>query len=468
MQDLANLWEEYKQAVRAGGDAVRLYRERVWPALLERWREDPPVHPAPQEFGLSIHTLGTSPEATALAILGTRAQRVYVLHTRETEAHLTRLREDTGKEVYPLEVGKSDVATIYRHVKSLLERFPKETPVALDLTSGTKAMSAGLAAAGFFFQRFYPNVRVVYVDNEEYDSELRRPRAGSERLILLPNPHEVLADLETFFAQEYYERGDYARAAKELGNLLGRTKDNQRYEPYKLLAEMYAHWHALDFQEAVRSGKALLRLLGKDAWLQHVLNQHRKVLEGQLALLEAASDFLKTQDLGNTRGVLGVVETLLRLSERWEDTFTVLAALHAYRALELVLQERLFTGFGKKADAPDLTEGEKTALRQELARILNIPESEVRLGARLGLLDLVALLRSLGDPVLLSLSVSQLQSLAGVLEARNKSLLVHGFNTASPGELKQILSTLQPLLKDLRGRGGIGVPLKPVGVSMLV
>jgi hypothetical protein len=192
-EPLEELWLRYKEAVRAGGNPQALYQEMVWPALLERWRREPSVYPTRQAFAVSVHTLGTSPEATALAVLGAGAEQVYVLHTAETARLLPRLREDTGKDLYPIEIGKSDVAAIYREVKRLLERHP-DVPMALDLTSGTKAMSAGLAAAGFFFQRFFPQVRVVYVDNEDYDPELRRPRAGTERLVVLPNPQGRLKE----------------------------------------------------------------------------------------------------------------------------------------------------------------------------------------------------------------------------------------------------------------------------------
>ncbi|WP_305037669.1 hypothetical protein [Meiothermus sp. QL-1] len=149
-QVLESLWQAYKEAVRAGGNPQALYQERVWPALLELWRREPRVYPSRQPFAVSIHTLGTSPEATVLAVLGAGAEKVYVLHTPESASFLSRLRQETGKDIYPLEIGKSDVGAIYRHVKDLLEKHP-DVPVVLDLTSGTKAMSAGLAAAGFFF-----------------------------------------------------------------------------------------------------------------------------------------------------------------------------------------------------------------------------------------------------------------------------------------------------------------------------
>ncbi len=459
-EDLEALWLRYKEAARAGGNPQALYQEMVWPALLARWRQEPRVYPSPQPFALSIHTLGTSPEATALAILGTGAEEVYVLHTPESFRFLSRLREDTGKEIYPIEIGKSDVAAIYREVKRLLERR-SDAPAALDLTSGTKAMSAGLAAAGFFFQRFFPGVRVVYVDNEDYDPELRRPRAGTEKLVILPNPHEALAEVDALFAKELYGREEFRKAARYFGEMVRKT-GNQRYLLYRMLGEMYHAWRTLDAEEAVQQGEGLLEKLSENTWLDHPLNGGRKALEAQVDLLKAMQAFLKSQDFGEKKGVYGLAWTFLRLSKGVAEDQPVLSALYAYRGLELLLQERL-TLWGRKAEDPRLSPEEKAALGESLAQILRLPPGEVRVGERLGLLEVLAFLRAQGDPVVGALSLPELQGLAGVLKARNEALLIHGLRVPTPKEAGKIRGLAERLLEDLGTRAGArGVPWDPV------
>lgn len=458
-QDLDVLWEAYRDAVRAGGNPRELYDRMVWPALLARWRREPQVYPYRRRFSVSIHTLGTSPEATTLAVLGVGASQVYVLHTKESSSFLPRLRDDTGKDVYPIEVEKGDVASIYRHVKELLEKHPGEA-VALDLTSGTKAMSAGLAAAGFFFQRFYPDVRVVYVDNEDYDPELRRPRAGTERLVVLPNPHEVLAEVDALLARELYEKREFRKAGDLFGRMVEKTGD-RRHELYALLAGMYRGWYSLDFAEALRSGCKLLARLEQDVWLTHPLNRHRQVLEAQVALLQGVEAFLNDGDFGQARGVYGLAATLLRLSAEAREGSQALAALYAYRALELLLQERAAL-LGRRAEAPGLTAEEEEGLRRELAAILKTPEGEVWLAPKLGLLDLVAFLRLKGDPVVSRRSLAELQGLSGVLKARNESLLVHGLRVPSRREPQQIHDLARQLLEDLGSRAGGNLSVEPV------
>lgn len=459
VKSLEAIWQAYKEAVKAEGSnrAQALYQEMVWPHLLALWKAEPKVYPTPREFRVSIHTLGTSPEATILAILGTRAEKVYVLHTAESERYLDRIRRDTGKEIYPIRINKSEVTKIYEEVHRLLKEIAQgvETPVALDITSGTKAMSAGLAAAGFFFQRFYKNVRVVYVDNEEYDTELRRPRAGSETLILLPNPHEVVGEVDAFFARELYDKRDFSGAAGYFDGLVDKTSQ-RKYTLYATLCEMYANWWALDFKEALKKGKGLLNQLEKDSNLSHPLARHVGRLQRQVELLREAEAFVSSKDLGRSKGVLGVVATLLRLSE--EEKRPVLKALYAYRALELLLQERLYRLFGRRADEPNLSPEEREALQAELFRILS---REARVEERLGLLHLVAFLRVLGDPLL---KLEEVQDLSGVIQARNTSLLIHGLDVPSDKQVDIILKKAKKLRQDLENQVRFQPDLEPIGL----
>lgn len=472
VKSLEAIWQAYKEAVKAEGSnrAQALYQEMVWPHLLALWKAEPMVYPMPREFRVSIHTLGTSPEATILAILGTRAEKVYVLHTAESERYLDQIRRDTGKEIYPIRINKSEVTKIYEEVHRLLKEIAQgggtlkevaqgvETPVALDITSGTKAMSAGLAAAGFFFQRFYKNVRVVYVDNEEYDTELRRPRAGSETLILLPNPHEVVGEVDAFFARELYDKRDFSGAASYFKGLVDKT-NQRKYTLYATLCEMYANWWALDFKEALEKGKGLLNQLEKDSNLTHPLARHAGRLQRQVELLEEAGAFVSRKDLGRSKGVLGVVATLLRLSE--EEKRPVLKALYAYRALELLLQERLYRLFGRRADEPNLSPEEREALQAELFRILS---REARVEERLGLLHLVAFLRVLGDPLLKGESLKEVQDLSGVIQARNTSLLIHGLDVPSDKQVAIILKKAKKLRQDLENQVRFQPDLEPIGL----
>ncbi|GAA5335339.1 hypothetical protein YIM730264_13630 [Thermus hydrothermalis] len=224
---------------------------------------------------------------------------------------------------------------------------------------------------------------------------------------------------------------------------------------------MYRAWRALDFKEAARKGESLLEALGRNVWLQHPLARHFGRLKRQTELLQAARELLSTGDLANPRGVLAVAATLLHLSERFgKRGQTTLAALYAYRALELLLQERLGR-FGRLAEAPGLSPEEAEALAEELRRIL--PGNEApRVREKLGLLEVLAFLRVLGDPLLASLNVRDLQGLAGVLKARNQALLVHGLQVPTEKQVDQVAALARKLFQDLQGALGFQPDLEAI------
>lgn len=335
---------------------------------------------------------------------------------------------------------------IYQGVHDLLKRVAQkgETPVALDITSGTKTMSAGLAAAGFFFQRFYQGLelRVVYVEGK-YDKQLSRPEAGTERLILLPNPHEVVGEVNALFAKELYDKRDFSGAA---GYFYKVTGPNQpKYSLYATLCKMYANWWALDFEEALESGERLLRELGKDANFSHPLTQKMDRLQKWVDLLREAAAYISNKDPGRSKGALGVAATLIWLSE--EERKLVLKALYAYRALELLLQERLYGFFGRDIENPRISPEEKEKLKVELSRILS--KEEPRIKIPLGLLDRIAFLRVLGDPLLKGESLQHIQALSGAIRTRNSSLLIHGLDVPSEEGVKKVQEMAKRLYQDL-------------------
>ncbi|WP_337845920.1 TIGR02710 family CRISPR-associated protein [Thermus sp.] len=436
-----------------GEDPSPFYNETVWPLLLALWREDPPVRPQFQPYEVSIHTVGTSPEATILAILGTRAERVYLLHTEESEKYLERIRKESGRAAYPIRVDRSDAASIYKEVARLLAQH-RGARVALDPTGGTKAMTSGLAAAAFFLQRVYPEIQVVYVDNEGYDPRLRRPIPGTEYLVRLPNPYEVLGDVDEHLARTLYQEGEFKKAA-DYFHKAARKTGQEGFRLYGLLASTYQAWKDLDFSGARRALESLLRELDRDAHLKHPLNERRKALEAQQKGLTAILALLGEKNLSDKEGVAWLAATLLSGYEG-AKAHLPLAALYAYRALELLLQH-LALGMGLDPDAPHFAPGEEKALRDTLEALLPKGE-EVRIPDRFGLLHLLAYLKAKDHPALKAWDPKRLQGLQGALRARNKALLVHGLESPKEGDVEQVAKLARELLKSL----GVEAKAEPI------
>jgi len=450
-EQLRKLWQEYKEKVKAGQDPRTLYQKMIWPILLDFWKKSPVVEPQNFQFDVSIHTLGTSPEATTLAILGTRSSEVYVIHTPETRKYLEQIKRDVELELYPIEIEKNDVVTIYKKIKEVVERNIGKT-VALDMTSGTKAMSAGMASGGFFFRRFFQNMRVVYVDNDEYDEELRRPVAGSEKLVILPSPHEVLGDVDAFFALEHYSKGEFYEAQRYFRETTKKTKDN-RYDVLADICVMYHAWYSLDIETAFKKSRRIVEELQTDTWLNHPLGKYRGFFETQSKILEAIKRLLEEKDYTRNKfGVFALAKTLLKKSEKHEmHGETILTALCAYRALELLLQERLSL-YNLTPDM-SLTGEDKIAIKREMSKILQKPEDQVEIHDKLGLFEIAILLIVRKDVYLQEIfDQEKLKTLSLALQSRNSSLLIHGFDFPKENQVKYIKECARKLLKDLEIR----------------
>ena len=185
---LEEVWNAFVAQYTKGDveQAQRYYQAEVWPRLVEAWRRAPRGEVPPEPYPVSVHTLGTSPEAAVLAAIALEAGEVHLLHTPDTAKHLPFVAEWTGARVVGHEVDREDPTPLYSTVRAIAEEH--EAPLALDMTGGTKVMSAALAAVGFVLRASGRVLDVYYVSNDQYDPRVRRPVAGTERLRRVPPP----------------------------------------------------------------------------------------------------------------------------------------------------------------------------------------------------------------------------------------------------------------------------------------
>ena len=186
--DLTQAWETFVELYTKGDveKAQAFYQAEVWPKLVAAWRTSPRGEVPTAPYPASVHTLGTSPEAAVLAAIALGAKEVHLLYTPDTEKHMAFVAEWTGARVVGHEIDREDPRPIYRTVRAIAEETP--APLALDMTGGTKIMSAALAAVGFVLRAEGKSVDVYYVSNDRYDPKVRRPVAGTERLRRVPPP----------------------------------------------------------------------------------------------------------------------------------------------------------------------------------------------------------------------------------------------------------------------------------------
>ena len=88
-----------------------------------------------------------------------------------------------------IELSSESFDVIYETLKEQMLMHPA-TSYSIDITGGKKSMVASAAIFGRDF-----NFNVLYVDFDKYDSNLRRPFPGSERLNVVYSPTKNLPEI---------------------------------------------------------------------------------------------------------------------------------------------------------------------------------------------------------------------------------------------------------------------------------
>jgi CRISPR-associated protein (TIGR02710 family) len=199
--------------------------------------------------------LGTRQAITAALLIGTLAlERVAFLLTKDTQKipdQVVALLGCSSAEWFCPEGDHSTTLRVYEGVKAIMERWGDldRRQIVVDVTGGLKPMSVGLEKAAHLL-----SLATIYIESDYGplpDSKFG-PIAGSQRLIVPPDPYAVFDDLEAAEARRLYAAHDYAGARRIFERLAAHVPrpDDARYQALAHLAAMYAAWDALDFVEA--------------------------------------------------------------------------------------------------------------------------------------------------------------------------------------------------------------------------
>lgn len=156
--------------------------QQIQPALFERLEPTLPVAPL-----VSVHTLGTSIEPVVIAARRIGAPSVVLLGTETTLSGADRVQKQLAQSqsLHVFTVERSGTRSVYAATRQAIGDAQR---VALEVTSGTKAMVAALAMLAVALRLEGRDVGVYYVDNPRWDQDLRRPEPGYEQLLELELP----------------------------------------------------------------------------------------------------------------------------------------------------------------------------------------------------------------------------------------------------------------------------------------
>lgn len=366
------------------------------------------------------------------------------------------------------DLGES-VLTLLREVPRALRKLGtggRLWPDVVDYTAGTKVMSAAVVLASSRFP-----CKVAYIGTPDPSGRSKGGLGivldGRERMYRQENPWNRLAWYEIHAAAELFNRGQYGNAAAMLRRILDQLDDPEVRELYQVLADVFAGFAAWDVFDHQRAQI----LLGK-RWraLRHLALRHRGLFPGLEAFAGEVHDLLpvlvdiRPQAL-TWQAVLDLLSNAQRraeLEQKYED-----AVARCYAAIEKAAQRVLQQGYGIDSGQVDPAKVPE-ALRPRLEARKRIRRNRKGLKEEvisIGLRDQYELLAALGDPLGRRFQEMS-ERVSRHLDARNRSILAHGFTPARREDYERLFRDACELLGvppedlthfpclDLEGTGG--------------
>jgi CRISPR-associated protein (TIGR02710 family) len=347
----------------------------------------------------------------------------------ESQAHAERMAQEMhfNQERYEFRrvTAFEDVERVYRDCRALLrdlgaQGFPASS-IEVDYTSGTKAMTAGLALAAVA----HGCGTLSYIAG---DRDAGVVISGTERVVSV-EPRRLWADQRIQLAGDYCRalRFDAAMALVEgLNDAWLGEYERTLVAGLALVAAGYGAWDRFDYARGIGE---LTKLLAVEAGecaafrpdrvlvgLLHALNSERGITADRLA------------DLCNN--------ARRRLDEgRYDD-----ALARLYRLAEMLAQWNLSKDFGIQSEDVDLNRV-PAAVRSVLESRRDA-DGRVRIGLEWD----YTLLKELGHPVGREFDTGASRGIGVLLKQRNESLLAHGLRPIGKGEVESLLGKLEALV----------------------
>lgn len=456
LEDLRGKWKDLMLKGKLQ-EAEELYDKNLFSLVKEKFVSEVQVMINSGEipkYDLIIIPMGLNWIYAAFLIEALKPKQVYFLCTREAEElFLDKVIEKTGltqaeykKDV--IEYAGMDAAEVYEKIKGKLDIF-KGKKIAVDLTRGKRAMSAGAAIVGDFF-----GCDLIYID-EKWIDEIKRGVPGTEKLIRVKNPLYMFGELEQKYATELFNRYEYVAAQKLFEELCTKVSDPREFEVKSLISQAYAFWDALNFRAAFQTLDLAFRKIEQYNIGGLNLDQIRLNLK-VLKLLQTSQDsqlnFLEISKDENfiVHLLVDIYCNAVRRADqhRFED-----AILRLYRAIELVSQHR-FAKLNIDTGSPDYTKLESVSQKyEEITKQLYGQKKSIP--TQIQLMDGHMILFLIEDDIWKGKNIKDLQKLLECIKLRDYSIVAHGIKLVERNifeKFKKITREFIVKLSDLYGK----------------
>lgn len=382
---------------------------------------------------LLICTVGGTPEPVVATLKYWHPLRVVFVRTPQSRNSVENILQQTDIKAF-IDAGRFEVLEIpdgedltscverLRPLNSEVERWLSrghDYRVVVDLTGGTKCMSAAIAMHAHRWK-----CDLSYVGGSERTKEgVGIVVCGHEEVRPTLNPWDALGyqaveDFTVLFDQRAFPAA--AKVAAQAKTRVDQQARKREFSVLERLAAAYETWDRFDhknslaaFRDVKKGANDLCAILGKD--------------RGERLLGNIKSSCFHLEELINTPppSRYHVIDLLANALRRKEENRFDDAVARLYRAIEamaqLVLKE--LHGIKSTAEVPYDRLSENLKAKWPLAAT----KGEVALGLQ----DAYALLADLGDPAGKAFAAAGLAGEKSPLVARNHSILAHGFELVS-------------------------------------
>lgn len=313
--------------------------------------------------------------------------------------------------------------------------------IGIDITRGTKVMSAALLLASY--RRGIPRIRYITGDRDQQGMV----KKNTEKIVEFPTSG-IAAARRLDRARALMHAGQFAACRSMLSDTAKPgtatawppgSADDRAYA--STLARFYSAWDRLDYAEACDEAKTVWEFPPSGDWAMF----HPS--EDALRWVQSLAQPRDADDLAATAAHLRLLaaDLLANGERRLRDRHYEDALIRAYRVLELIGQFRLFDqGLDSAALPPD-----HPAVVETRRYIERRKDAGFGIGKKglltAGRLQAARLLRTLEDPFgdrLIQLGESPNFAFRG----RNRSVLIHGFQAAKAKDVEKVFGPVGELL----------------------
>ncbi len=389
-----------------------------------------------------VISIGKSPDPCLASVEQHNANRVIFFASQETRAFVTDIERVLGLqgELVALEQGDEyDFELCYQTARVTIQKAfstPEPRRIVVDITGGTKTMTAALALAASDHQLEFAYV----VSDKQPDGSFK---SNSEKVKPFANPLRKYHIRELERLQNSFNAGDFRATLETIQTILERATDDYDtafFEALLKLIQAFERWDLFNHREASEMFSTAIKTLKPlaaakpSAWRTWLLEIAK--LQDSLMALKAAkkeSSMVLMQDL------LANADRRIARGE-YDD-----ALARMYRAIdlyaEIMLENSGVQVMGTNFQIPASAAWVMNEFKPHQKR----PDNTLKLN---GVYE-VARLASLIDPLLGQVFFDSLDhgSLSNALKQRNKSILAHGFEPVSKAVAEDLRLVLQKEFK---------------------